>query len=412
MVDLRTPKNQNIPVRPLPAEISWSGQTPNTIWAGFSELIEEGSKTRIAIVIRNSTYLLDCVIHEWEERASRDPAEISHEIISQLQNYSAKYMEKFIGAGLPESLVLKCPGLCSQLWFRLDIVPLVLRHEARARNANDRGELATFWGWERKALDEQADSMARKCIRSFGIGHVTHPQISHDSLVEVDSHFMACLADKQDYEQTVKPRSWAIAQQYAGDLRERQVKVAFFSLTCQGKPDVHTRHALVRFAHCMGVDFRWYVAKPRPGVLNIIQKMRDILEGLNDSLKYLSVDDELEILEWVYENGRRYWLRHNGPLLPRSKGGVDVVVIDSAPLLTLALLSKQQDPQRPVLYENRLMLQNSIVEDPNSPSARAWDFIQTRLEHVDLVVSPVPNPLAPHILPRKHIGFIPVCVDQ
>lgn len=88
--------------------------------------------------------------------------------------------------------------------------------------------------------------------RSFGIGHVIHTRISRDNLVEVDGDFMARLANKQDYERTVEPRSWAIAQQYARELREKQVKVAFFSLTFHSKPDVHTRHALVRFAHCMG----------------------------------------------------------------------------------------------------------------------------------------------------------------
>ncbi|KAH2622824.1 hypothetical protein KXV20_001734, partial [Aspergillus fumigatus] len=281
MADLEKPKNQDIRVQSLPGGVSWSGQTPNTIWAGVSELLEEGSGYRIAIVIRNSTYLLECLGHKLEEPASGDPIELSREIISQFQNYSAKYDEKFIGAGLPESLVLKCPGLCSQLWFKLDIVPLVLRHVARARTAHDRGEVATFRGWERKALDEQADSMARK---SFGIGHVIHSQISHDNLVEVDSNFRARLAEKEDYERTVEPTSWAIAQKYARELREEKVKVAFFSMTFHGKPDVHTRHALMRFSHCMGVDFRWYVAKPRPGIISIVQKMRDILEGLDKSL--------------------------------------------------------------------------------------------------------------------------------
>ncbi|GIJ89488.1 hypothetical protein Asppvi_008430 [Aspergillus pseudoviridinutans] len=412
MVDLRKPKNQDIPVQPLPGEISWSGQTPSSIWAGVSGHVEEGSRCRIAIVIRNLTYLLDCINIEFGEHASRDPIELGPEIISQLRNYSAKHKEKFIGAGLPESLVLKCPGLCSQLWLKLDIVPLVLRHEARVRTAHDRGEMATFWGWERKALDEQADSMARKCIRSFGIGHVIHTQISHNNLVEVDNDFLARLADKQDYERTVGPRSWAIAQQYARDLTEKQVKVAFFSLTFHGQPDVHMRHALVRFAHCMGVDFRWYVAKSRPGIHNTAQKMRDILDGLDNSLKHLSFDEELEILEWVYENARRYWLRHNGPLQPRSKGGVHVVVIDSAPLLPLALLSKQQDPGRPVLYENRLMFQNDMVVDPRSPSARVWDFVQKRASDVDLLVSSVPKELAPQVLPQKRVGYIPVSVDQ
>ncbi|KAH1956671.1 hypothetical protein KXV25_000303 [Aspergillus fumigatus] len=294
MADLEKPKNQDIRVQSLPGGVSWSGQTPNTIWAGVSELLEEGSGYRIAIVIRNSTYLLECLGHKLEEPASGDAIELSREIISQFQNYSAKYDEKFIGAGLPESLVLKCPGLCSQLWFKLDIVPLVLRHVARARTAHDRGEVATFRGWERKALDEQADSMARK---SFGIGHVIHSQISHDNLVEVDSNFRARLAEKEDYERTVEPTSWAIAQKYARELREEKVKVAFFSMTFHGKPDVHTRHALMRFSHCMGVDFRWYVAKPRPGIISIVQKMRDILEGLDKSLGYLSFDEELEILE-------------------------------------------------------------------------------------------------------------------
>lgn len=84
-----------------------------------------------------------------------------------------------------------------------------------------------------------------------------HSQISHDNLVEVDSNFRARLAEKEDYERTVEPTSWAIAQKYARELREEKVKLAFFSMTFHGKPDVHTRHALMRFSHCMGVDFRW-----------------------------------------------------------------------------------------------------------------------------------------------------------
>lgn len=84
-----------------------------------------------------------------------------------------------------------------------------------------------------------------------------HSQISHDNLVEDDSNFRARLAEKEDYERTVEPTSWAIAQKYARELREEKVKVAFFSMTFHGKPDVHTRHALMRFSHCMGVDFRW-----------------------------------------------------------------------------------------------------------------------------------------------------------
>ena len=80
--------------------------------------------------------------------------------------YREKHMEKIIGVALPAALTKRYPTLCSQLWRNLDIVPLVLHHEHRTRKKEERGELATFMGWEKKPPDEQADSMARKCVRS------------------------------------------------------------------------------------------------------------------------------------------------------------------------------------------------------------------------------------------------------
>lgn len=148
-------------------------------------------------------------------------------------------------------------------------------------------------------------------------------------------------------------------------------------------------------------------------MLHINRKMENILEGLAEPQSYLTADDELQIHESAYENSRRYWTCKGGPLRPRSEGGVNVVIIDSPPLLTLALLSKEQDPTRPVVFENRLFTQNGSLEDQTGPQARAWDFVNTRLQHVDLLVSPVPKELAPLTnMPGKQIGYIPVSVDQ
>jgi len=47
------------------------------------------------------------------------------------------------------------PNLCSRLWLELDIVPISIAMEVE-------GEEQGFWGV--KWVDEQADSMARKCI--------------------------------------------------------------------------------------------------------------------------------------------------------------------------------------------------------------------------------------------------------
>ena len=93
--------------------------------------------------------------------------------------------------------------------------------------------------------------------RSFGIGHVLHNHIYADGMVEVDKGFRVHIGDKRDYEETVHPDTWSMVQAFANDLMERKVKIAMFSMTCEGKPDVHTRHAFVRFSQKLGVDTKW-----------------------------------------------------------------------------------------------------------------------------------------------------------
>ncbi|KAE8355632.1 hypothetical protein BDV28DRAFT_162712 [Aspergillus coremiiformis] len=392
---------------------SWSGQPFTTIYAGISGLTTEKGDSQLAIAFRNPTYLVDCVVFDLSaETADTFPHTICNRIISELQNYSEKYKEKIAGLALPLSLADKYPALCPQLWQKLDIVPLVLEHKDRARQDVDQGELATFLGWEKKGLDEQADSMVRKCLRSFGIGHVLQTHIGLGSLVEVDRNFRVRLADVKDYQEMVSSRTWSVVQYYAQELKRRNVKIVFFSMTSHGRPDIHTRYSLVRLLHCLGVNVQWYVPKPRPGIYNIIRKMQDALEGWGEPGDRLTIDEELRVLEWVYENARRYWLCEGDPLQARSKGGADIVVIDDAPLAPAALLSKQADPERPVIFENRVQFARDQLEDPNSVLDRAWNFLRERLRYVDLVVSQVPRALAPNTIEEKKVGYIPVSVDQ
>jgi hypothetical protein len=136
------------------------------IYAGISVLRSDKSARRVAIAIRNSTYLVDCFVCEMPVETSDTSAHtVCERIVSALHSYSDKYKEKIAGAALPLSLANKYPALCPRLWQQLDIVPLVLGHKGRAREDVDQGELSTFLGWDKKELDEQADSMVRKCIR-------------------------------------------------------------------------------------------------------------------------------------------------------------------------------------------------------------------------------------------------------
>ncbi|EHL00958.1 putative Trehalose phosphorylase [Glarea lozoyensis 74030] len=66
-------------------------------------------------------------------------------------------MSKYIGAGVPCDLLKKSPTLGSRLWLELDIVPISIEPEAK------KGKKETCF-WNVKFVDEQADSMARKCI--------------------------------------------------------------------------------------------------------------------------------------------------------------------------------------------------------------------------------------------------------
>jgi hypothetical protein len=81
-------------------------------------------------------------------------------IVSELQAYERKNFCKFIGAGLPHELTEKALNLCSRLWAELDIVPIAMHpdKDGHSQHAKDKEY------WDLKRIDEQADSMARKCI--------------------------------------------------------------------------------------------------------------------------------------------------------------------------------------------------------------------------------------------------------
>jgi hypothetical protein len=78
-------------------------------------------------------------------------------------------------------------------------------------------------------------------------------------LVEVDTAFHVRLADLSDFKTTVSDRTWSAVQHYATDLKERKVRVAFFSATPQGGGVALMRHALMRLSHCLGTDMKWCV---------------------------------------------------------------------------------------------------------------------------------------------------------
>ena len=46
---------------------------------------------------------------------------------------------------------------------------------------------------------------------------------------------------------------------YVGDIKDRKLKIVYFSATPQGGGVALMRHALLRFLHLLGVDVQWSV---------------------------------------------------------------------------------------------------------------------------------------------------------
>lgn len=157
-----------------------------------------------------------------------------------------------------------------------------------------------------------------------------------------------------------------------------------------------------------------YVPRPHPHLLDIIRRVQGILHCVEVPSLPLTTDEELHILEWVYKTAERYWLTKGGPLIPKSEGGADVVIISDAILSSLALIAKQSDPRRPVIFENHLHHHRSehYREDRTQQDNQTFEFLRAQLREVDLLVSQEPEASAPRLMPMNQVGYIPVSVDQ
>ena len=117
----------------------------------------------VAIAIHDGIYLQDfCVksVNLGKQHHHDDP--IADHAVKELKEYEHLYLAKFVGAGFPLGLEKHSPTLSSRLWLELDIVPILIPVDMRHHKVGSESKNHTYW--ESKGVDEQADSMARRCI--------------------------------------------------------------------------------------------------------------------------------------------------------------------------------------------------------------------------------------------------------
>jgi hypothetical protein len=172
-------------------------------------------------------------------------------IITSISKYSHSHFYKFAGAGISKPLATLAPQLCARLWAELDIVPLVFERSFEDPLKQSPATQPPL------SVDEEADSMARKCLMYFGPTLQPRIQIGFRNRVEVDASGHARLMGAEEYRGTVRATTWEAAMKLVQSLREREVKIAFFSSTPQGGGVALMRHALMRFFRVVGVDCKW-----------------------------------------------------------------------------------------------------------------------------------------------------------
>lgn len=115
----------------------------------------------VAIAIHDGIYLQDYSVKSVSLNGHSKDDRIADHVVEELKAYERGYLAKFIGVGFPFGLGEQSPALSSRLWLELDIVPILIPVNLEYTREFE-VRVSTYWN--NKSVDEQADSMARKCI--------------------------------------------------------------------------------------------------------------------------------------------------------------------------------------------------------------------------------------------------------
>lgn len=329
------------------------------------------------------------------------PHELANHIISSISDYQHNHLYKFVGAGVTKALVNMSPELPSRLWLELDIVPMVFE-----RRLDTLGRPTDVM-----SVDEESDKMARKSLMQFGPTQQPRVQVEHRNQVEVDCGGHAQITRLEQYPQTVGHQTWEATMKYANSLKKNRVKIAFFNSTPQGGGVALMRHALIRFLLLVGVDARWYVPRPKPEIFRITKTNHNILQGVADPNERLTKKQQESLDEWCLQNAERSWTSVGGPLVPRSQGGVDLVIVDDPQMPGLVKHSKRVDPGRPVIFRSHIQVRSDLADKEGTPTSEVWKWIWDNVQYADVFISHPVREFVPSSVDFNKVGYLPATTD-
>lgn len=179
-----------------------------------------------------------------------------------IDKFCEEHHGKFIGCGVTKTVMKLCPDIAEFLWTECDMIVMAFDVKTMMPSYSycEEDPHADGCCMIEVGVDEQADSAVRKVIRHFGPQMMPMLSVGFRNKVEVTAGGKINLVQSlETYRKTVSEQTWQCIQYFSKHLRERHVKVAFFSATPQGGGVALMRHALIRFLKLLGVEADWYV---------------------------------------------------------------------------------------------------------------------------------------------------------
>jgi hypothetical protein len=130
------------------------------LWGGLSVQEESQDALKLGTAVHDGTYSIDFAVHRLslgEVQHDKRGNWIIDYIIDLVAKYRKEHVCKIIGIGIAPNLHGTCPELCSRLWSKLDIIPVIVK-------ANDLPFPVSGDKIHDVDVDEIADSAARKCL--------------------------------------------------------------------------------------------------------------------------------------------------------------------------------------------------------------------------------------------------------
>ncbi|KAI5191722.1 alpha,alpha-trehalose phosphorylase (configuration-retaining) [Nematocida sp. AWRm77] len=331
----------------------------------------------------------NCMSFEYLEKSSLDV--LSNVLLVILDKWLGEYSKgnaiKIVGAGIATSVfhILDFSDkLKTLLWQKYDIHPC-------------------FFSGGEKPLDQQSESLARKCANMFG--HANLPRLFIDSYNEVNvdgGNIWFC--SLEDYRKQMGASGTAVISDLLKSVKElSRKKVLYFSSTPQGGGVALMRHALIRFFRMLGLSASWYVCMPSPSVFNITKKkIHNILQNVASAETVLTQEDKNKIDKWLKTNYHTNWRE----VIMQG----DIAVLDDHQVARLVPLIRKDNPQMKIIYRSHIQIRSELLGEAEQ-LRNVWGFLWDALKDADYFISHPISTAVPPEVPREKVVFQPAGTD-